>query len=303
MTVRIAIIHHGTPSSPALGGLRAALQRNGLSAGDNCILDAAGADGHWASLPRLIEQLLDRSPDVLVAIGAMAALAAQLATADVPVLYAIVLDPYDIGLTARNVGGVTTFNLFQATRHLQLLRQLVPGLCRVACIADADAPTGRDGRSPLVAQLLRAGAAQGVTVTCVTLYGTDPDMGAAFDTVRRSDAQALVALEVPAVLARLRSLRRLAGQHGLPTLFPFGRSEPGVVMQGAALHDAIHPLAGSVAAVARGAEVADLPLQTVRHERLILHRGQAASISLAIPEALLAQASQCIDDAPDKLFG
>lgn len=302
MTVRVAVIHHGTPSSPALASLGAALQRNGLAAGDDCILDAAGADCQWASLPNLIGQLLDRGPDVLVAIGALAALAAQRATADVPVLYAIVLDPRDIGLTARHVSGVTTFDRLQATRHLQLLRQLVPGLRRVACFGDADAPTGGDGRSPLVANLLHAGAAQGVAVTCVTLGRAHPDLGAAFGTLRRSGVQALVALEVPAVLARLRPIGLLAEQHGLPTLFPFGRSEPGLVMQGAALHDAIDPLAASVAAVARGAKVADLPVQAVREERLVLHLGRARSIGLAIPEALLAQASHFID-APNKLVG
>src|SRR4051794_34204538 len=166
---RIAVIHHGAPSSPALASLRTGLRRHGLVEGGNCILDAAGAGGQWARLPALVRQLLDRGPGGLVAIGALAALSAQRATADVPLLDAIVLDPREIGLTARHVSGVTTFDPAQATRHLQLLRQLVPGLRNVACVADADAPMGEDGRNPLLAQLLRAGAAQGLVVTCVTL--------------------------------------------------------------------------------------------------------------------------------------
>ena len=67
-------------------------------------------------------------------------------------------------------------------------------------------------------------------------------------------------------------------------------------MQGAALHDAIDPLAASVAALFRGACVADLPLRTVRHERLVIHRGRAQRIGLSISACLLARATQCIDD-------
>ena len=295
---RIAVLHHGSASSQALARLRESLQRHGLTDGINCVVDAAGAEGRWARLPLLIEQLLQRGPDVVVALGAIAALSAQRATARVPILHAIVLDASDIGLTARNVCGVTSFDPDQATRHLRLLRQLVPGLRTVAFLTDVEAPRGPDGRNPLVSQFLWAATAHELETTCVELSGTEDNLEDAFDGVQRAHPQALVALEVPAVLARLSDIARLAEYRRWPTLFPHGWPDTGVVMQGAALHDAIDPLAAYVAALSRGACVADLPLYTVRHERLVLHRGRAQRIGLSVPACVLDQATQFIDDKP-----
>ena len=295
---RIAVVHHGSASSLALARLREGLQHHGLIDGIHCVVDAAGAEGRWARLPLLVEQLLHRRPDVVVALGAIAALSAQRATARVPILHAIVLDALDIGLTARNVSGVTSFDPDQATCHLRLLRQLVPGLRNVAFLTDVEAPRGPDGRNPLVSRFLRAAAAQGLETTCVELSGTEDHLEDAFDGVQRTHPQALVALEVPAVLARLGEIARLAEYHRWPTLFPHGWPDTGVVMQGAALHDAIDPLAASVAALSRGACVADMPLHTVRHERLVIHRGRTQRIGLSVPACVLDQATQFIDDKP-----
>ena len=278
--------------------LRQGLHRRGLIEGDNCIVDAAGVEGRWMQLPGLIDQLLHRRPDVLIAVGGVAALSAQQATSHVPILHAIVLDPVDIGLTASNVSGITTFNSNQAMRHLQLLRQLVPSLRQLACLTDPDAPRGQNGRNPLESQLRSSAAAQGIELICVALPGTDADMEDAFDTPQLAHADALMALEVPRVLRRLGAVALLAECHRLPMLSPYGWQDGGVVMQGVALHDAIDPLAGAVAALFRGTAVADLPLRTVRHERLVVHRGRAQRIGLNIPASVLDRVTQCIDDLP-----
>lgn len=301
---RVGVIHHGSPSSPALAELRQGLNRYGLIKGDNCIVDAAGVEGRWAKLPGLIEQLLQRKPDVLVAVGGLAALSAQRATVRVSILHAIVLDPCDIGLTAPNVSGITTFDPDQAMSHLQLLQQLVPGLRILACLTDPDAPKGRDGRNPLESQLLRAAAAQGIQVVSAALPGTDTELKKIFDSMEQAHVQALVALEVPAVLSRLSEISRLAERHRLPMLSPYGWPDGGVVMQGCALHDAIDPLAGAVAALFGGVAVADLPLRTVRHRRLVVHLGRAQRIGLRFPASVLDRATQGIDDLPsDDVIG
>jgi putative ABC transport system substrate-binding protein len=295
---RVAVLHHGSPSSGALVRLRQGLHRGGLIEGVHCIVDAAGAEGVWARLPQLVEQLLSRAPNVIVAIGAIAALAAQRATARVPILHAIVLDPADIGLTARNVAGVTTFDPDQATRHLRLLGQLVPGLRSVAVVADADAPRGPDGCNPLLSRCLRAATALGLQTTCITLSGRRGELEDGLDRALRAHAQALVALEVPAVLARLGDIVRLAETHRLPTLSPYGGHDTGVMMQGATLHDAIDAVVAHVTALFHGAGVAELPQGTVRHERLVIHQGRARRIGLGIPTCLLDRATLCIDDEP-----
>ena len=295
---RVAVLHHGSPSSLALAELHKGLHRRGLIHGVNCVVDATGVEGQWERLPMLVEQLLQRGPDVMVAMGALAALSAQRATSRVPILHAIVLDASDIGLAARNVSGVSTFDPNQATRHLGLLQQLVPGLRTVAFLTDVDAPRALDGRSPLVTQLLWAAAALRLDIMCVALSGIDANLEDAFDSVQQARAQALVALEVPAVLARLGDIVRLAERHRLPMLSPYGWPDTGVVMQGAALYDAINPLAEYVVALSCGTCVADVPLRTVRHERVVIHRGRTQRIGLLVPARVLDRVTQFIDDKP-----
>ena len=289
---RIAVVHHGSPASPALAALRQGLQRHGLIEGDNSIVDAAGVEGRWAQLPGSIAQVLRRQPDVLVAIGGVAALSARRTTSRVPILYAIVLDPSEINLTAPNVSGVTTFDPGQAMRHLRLLRQLVPGLQKLACLTDANAPKGRDGRNQLETQLINAVAAQKIELVSAAMPESDADLAQVFDAMKQTPVQALVALEVPAVLSRLGAISCLAERHRLPMLSPHGWPDGGVVMQGAALHDAIDPLAEAIAALLAGAVVNKLPLRTVRHERLVIHRGLARRIGLPLPARILEQATQ-----------
>lgn len=295
---RIAVIHHGSSANPALAALRDQLRRRRLIDGDNCIVDAAGVEGQWDRLPELIGQLLHRRPDVLVAIGGVAALSAHRATSRVPLLHAIVLDPSDIGLTAPNVSGVTTFDPTQATRHLRLLRQLIPDLRTVVCLTDTDAPKGADGLNPLESSLQRAAAAQGLEVVSVKLPGADAILGELLHSMQQSQTHALIALEVPAVLARLGAISAVAERLRLPLLSPYGWQDGGVVMQGAALHDAIHPLEMAVAAVLQGVSVADLPVRTVRRKRLVLHRARAQRIGLQIPASVLSQATQFLVDLP-----
>lgn len=293
---RVAVLHHGSMSSPALARLREGLRERQLIDGKNCTIDIEGAEGRLERLPRLVGELLRRGPDVVAAIGGVAALAAQRATSTIPVVHAIVLDPPEIGLTAANVAGITTFDTDHGVRQLQLLKELVAGLRTIVCLTDPDAPKGAGGVNPLLFQLLRAARQEGLQVQCAVQDRPGSDSEAAFDAIRRTRAQALVALEVPAVLARLAEIAPLAERAGLPTVFPPCQQQTGVVMLGPALHDAIDPLAEYIAAIARGVAVGELPTQRVRHERLEIGVGLARRMGLAVPDLILQRATRLIDD-------
>lgn len=295
---RVAILHHGTMSSPALSRLREGLGQRGLIDGENCVIDTAGAEGRLERLPRLIGELLRRAPDVVAAIGGVAALAAQRATSTIPVVHAIVLDPAKIGLTAANVAGITTFDPDHGVRQLRLLMELVPGLRSFACLTDPDAPKGAGGINPLLFHLLRAARQEGLRVRCVAQGGPGSDLEAAFDTIRQPRAEALVALEVPAVLARLGEIAALAERAGLPTVFPPGQQKTGVVMLGPTLFDAVDPLAEYIVAISGGVAVAELTTHWVRHERLEVDVGRARRSGMAVPASIRQRATRLIDGGP-----
>ena len=295
---RVAVLHHGTMSSAALSRLREGLRQRELIDGENCVIDAAGAEGRLERLPRRVGELLRRGPDVLAAIGGVAALVAQRATSTIPIVHAIVLDPAEIGLTAANVAGITTFDPDHGVRQLKLLKELVAGLRTLVCLTDPNAPKGTDGINPLLVQLLRAAREEGLRVRCVAQDGPGSDLRATFKTVRHSYAKALLALEVPAVIARLGEIATYAEHAGLPTVFPPGQQHTGVVMLGPALYDALDPLAEYVVAITRGVAVADLPTHRVGHERLEFDLGRARRSGLLVPASLLQRATRLIDAGP-----
>ena len=291
---RIAMLHHGTMSSPALSRLRECLRQRELIDGENCLIDAAGAEGRLERLPWLAQELLRRGPHVVAAIGGVAALVAQRATATIPVVHAIVLDPAEIGLTASNVAGITTFDPDHGVRQLRLLTELVPGLRSVACLTDPDAPKGEGGINPLLFHMLRAARQEGVMLRCVTQDAHGCDLESTFETIRHAHAGALVALEVPAVLARLGEIAPLAERAGLPTVFPPGQRDTGVVMLGPALYDALDPLAEYIDTIKRGAAVTELSTHRVRNERLEVDVDRARRSGLVVPCSILQRATRLI---------
>lgn len=263
---RIAVLHHGSAASPAVVRFRQALLDRVAGHGPHCVIDEAGADRQLQRIPRLVAELLSRGPDVLVAIGAVAALAAQDATQAIPVLHATVIDPPDIGLTAHNLAGVTTFDPLHAERQLRLLRHMVPGLRTVACLFDPEAPRGRDGISPLVSRLHDAAQRDGIGLRLIALDGSHADVEAAIENAREARATALVALEHPSVLGLLNRIVSAAERCALPTLLPQGYGVQGTATLGPGLPDAAAALAEQVVAVLRGRPVAELAVRRVHDE-------------------------------------
>ena len=295
---RVAVLHHGSTSSPALSRLRECLRQRGMTDGENCVVDSAGAEEQLDRLPQLAQELLWRGPHVVAAIGGVAALAAQRATSTIPVVHAIVLDPEEIGLTSANVVGISTFDPYHGIRQLRLLKELVAGLRTVAFITDAHAPKSAAGINPLLFYLVQAARQEGLWARCITLEEADSNLEAAFNLIRQPCVEALVALEVPAVLARLGEIAALSERAGLPTVFPPCQRQTGVVMLGPALYDAIDPLAQYIVDISRGVDVAQLSTCRVRHERLEIDVGRMRRIGLAVPPSILQRATRLIDGVP-----
>lgn len=171
----------------------------------------------------------------------------------------------------------------------------MPGLRKLTCLTDAQAPKGRDGGNPLESPLRQAAATQGIDLISAAIPASDTDLLEIIRFMVAADVRALVALEVPGVLSRQGTISCLAERHRLPMLSRHGWPDSGAVMQGGALYDAMDPLAGAVATLLSGVSTADLPLRTVRHQRLVVHRGPAQRIALEIPACVLDEATNFAD--------
>ena len=289
---RVAVLHHGSDGDVLVSGLLASLRGRGVIDGVNCVYDMAGAQGRLDRLPALAADLVQLQPHVLVALGGVAALAAQRSTRAIPIVHAIVLDPLEIGLDATNVTGVTTFDSCHAWRQLAVLRELLPSLRSLVCLTDEDAPLALDAVNPLVNQAIDAARKHGLALQVVAVRGDSDEIEASLDAV--ASAGALLALEVPAVLARLPAIARIAERRRWPALMPGARMAVACLEVGTALPDALDTLADYVLAVLHGSRPAQLPTKTVRCERLVIDLGMASRIGVVVPESLSRRATQLV---------
>lgn len=177
------------------------------------------AHGDSEKLVGFAQQLVEKRVDLIAVVGAVGARAARSVTSLIPIVYAVVVDPAGDGLADSsgrplpNLTGVTTFDPGQAAAQLALLQSVRPGLTTIAYLADAAVS------DCLANANLRAAQDAGMRSTLLRIVGPDPDLDAVFDSVRQDGAQAIVALEQPAIGFNARRIAERARRLVIPTIF------------------------------------------------------------------------------------
>lgn len=291
------IVHRGRDA--LYQALVTALADNGYVDGQTAIFEPRFAEGLLERTTGFAEDLIARKVDVIVAIGAVGAKAAQRATSTIPIVYSIVLDPIEAGFAATlerpgtNMAGVTNFDPNLATEQLGLLQQAVPSLQRVAILSDLDVPRP-GGWNPLEHSNELAARSLGLAPQWHRMRGPAPDRAAAFKAMTDGGAQALQVLEMPVVLIDFQSIAALAIEHRLPTMFPGGWQHDGLMAYGTSLLQTVAELPDLVDLVLKGADPGELPVRQVRRHRLRLNLETARNIGLEVPPELLARASEIV---------
>ena len=216
-----------TPATPyaPLREFRQGLDELGYVDGRDVVIETRWADGRIDQLPALAAELVGLKVDIIVGVGAVVARAAKSTTTTIPVVIAVVIDPVAAGLVANlerpggNVTGLTTFDPQEARKKLELLKEVVPGLARVAILGD-QALRDKNGHEEQARAL-------GLQPQSLNIAGASPDLQGVFQAMERSRADALLVLELPATVAHRRRIGELAAQQRLPTLFAGGFSDAG----------------------------------------------------------------------------
>ena len=133
-----------TPATPyaPLQAFRQSLDELGYVDGRDVVIETRWAEGRIDQLPALAAEMVGLKVDIIVGVGAVVARAAKSATTTIPVVMAVVIDPVEDGLVANlerpggNLTGLTTFDPQEARKKLELLKEVVPGLARVALLGD-----------------------------------------------------------------------------------------------------------------------------------------------------------------------
>jgi putative tryptophan/tyrosine transport system substrate-binding protein len=281
-------------SNAALEAFRQGLADLGYVDGRDFTLEARWGAGKDDQLPALAAELVGRKVDIIVGIGGMASRAAKGATTTIPVIAAVVINPVgelvaDLDRPGGNITGVTTFDPQEPRKKLELLKEVVPGLARVAFLGDQAAVGG------VLRNHEEQARALGLQPQSLKIAGAAPDLEGVFEAMRRERAGAVLVLSQPATANHRIRIAEIAAKQQLPTLVPAASSDAGgLIGYGTNLTDAVRRTAVYVDKIRKGAAPADLPFEVLVRPELIVNLKTANEIGVAISPDLLRRADRII---------
>jgi putative ABC transport system substrate-binding protein len=247
-----------------------------------------------------VDELRLEGIDLIVSSGDMYTRAARSATGSVPIVMAVSTDPVGAGLIRSfaqpggNVTGLSSTRDGMAEKRLDLLRELLPGMGRVAVLWDPASPF--PGTADL-RETQGAAAALGLQLDLVPL---DPALGlngvtAAMRAIP-AESEALVVVDSLTLLLSVGTIAALALDRRLPSIYPWrrGAERGGLLAYAVSTDDLFRRAAEYADRILRGATPAELPVEQPRAFDFTINRTTAQALGLIIPPALLAQATEVL---------
>jgi putative ABC transport system substrate-binding protein len=292
---RIVFLAPQGRSLPLFDAFRQGLSDLGYIDGKNIIIEPRFAEGHYERFPEIFAELVGLKVDVLAVTGAVTARAAKKAVTDIPIVFSVVVNPLadnvvpSLQRPGGNLTGVTCFDPQQATKQFELLKEVIPGLKRVAILGDQGVSEA----------LMKAGEEQaralGLQPQRLRVAGPNPDLEGAFAAIKQEHADALLVLEEPVLGVYATKVAELAATDRLPTLFAPSRvAAGGLIFYGTSQVEAIRRMTAYVDKVLKGAKPGDLPVEAVTRYELIVNLKTAKEIGITIPPEVLKRANQVI---------
>jgi putative ABC transport system substrate-binding protein len=277
-----------------LAAFRRGLQELGYVEGRNLVLDYRSADGDATRFPALVAELIRLKPDLIIARGTPAALAAKAATKAIPVVMAVGEPLLIVDSLARPGGNITGLSGVQPeleTKRLELLIEVAPGRARVVALLNRSNPV----TAPQLEELERAVRTKGLPFRLFDVRGR-PDIERAFGMLDASSDLLVVGLEA-LTQAHRGLIAELALKHRVPAIYG-GREfvdAGGLIFYGPSFQDIYHRFATYADKIFKGTKPADLPVEQPTRFEMIVNVRAARAIGLVVPETLLARADEVIE--------
>ncbi len=299
---RIGFLANSPPTIPGIArnleAFRKGLSERGWAEGQNIVIEYRFTEGRVDRLPSLAAELVSLKPDLIVAASTLGARAAKEATTTIPIVMLYVFDPVGLGIVAslarpgRNVTGVAwIIGPEIAGKYLELLKEVVPKVSRVAVLSRSDSPV-----SPVLLRETQT-AAQALAVKLQLLEVRSPnELEGAFAAMTRERAGAFFVLPDPFALYHAKRIADLAEKRRLPAVYPFRESVDagGLMAYAADALDMYRRAATYVDRILKGAKPADLPVEQPTKFELIINLKTAKALGLTIPQSVLARADELI---------
>jgi len=301
------------PAMPVIGFLNAAspdtnadrlrrfhqgLKDTGYVEGENVAIEYRWAQGQLDRLPALAAELVRRQVAVIAAFGDIAGVAAKAATTAIPIVFAVSENPVKAGLVASlnrpgsNATGINFLGAELGSKQLGLLHELVPAAVRVGLLVNPRVPQ----TETVTRDVAAAASAIGLQIDVVEA-SESREIEAAFRTLVRNRADALVIGADPFFASRRLQLATLATRHAIPAIFNIREyAEAGGLMSyGTSLIETYRQVGIYTGKILKGAKPADLPVEQSSKFELIINLPTARALGLEVPPTLLARADEVIE--------
>jgi putative tryptophan/tyrosine transport system substrate-binding protein len=299
--VRRTVGYLGT-SSPSLeaahvAAFRESLRQLGYVEGQNLIIAYRWAEGDEERFPVLARELVSLKPDVIVTAGTAAVLALKEATASIPIVTALAGDPVAGGLVSSlakpggNVTGLALLTEELEPKRLEILKQVVPGLARVAILLNPVNPYSA------IAWKRTQPAAEALGVKLQRLEARDPnDLDRALAASTAARPQGLLVSGDRFLFAYRAAIIRFAAQNRLPAVFPWREmaQEGGLMAYGPDIAENYRRATAYVDKIFKGAKPADLPIEQPTKFEFVINLKTAKVLGLTIPSSVLLRADETL---------
>ena len=276
---------------------RQGLRELGYVEGKNIVIEYRYAEEKPARLPALAAELVRLKVDVIVTGGGQITRAAKNATNTIPIVMAQDSDPVANGFVASlarprgNITGLSNLSPEISGKQLELLKEIIPKLSRVAVLGTSTDPTN----APQLKELELAAGALNVKLQYLTVLGPK-DIETAFRAAAKERADAVLVLPGPIFNSNRPQIAKLAVKSRLSAIYSHSQYviDGGLMTYGASLPDLDRRAAIYVDKILKGAKPADLPVEQPTKFEFIINLKAAKQIGLTIPPNVLARADKVI---------
>jgi ABC-type uncharacterized transport system substrate-binding protein len=283
-----------------LRGFRQGLKEAGYVEGENVAIEYRWAEGQIDRLPELAAELVRRRVGVIAATGGPApAFAAKGATATIPIVFTVGDDPVRLGLVASlarpggNVTGISFLVTELAAKRLEVLRELVPAVSRIAVLVN---PAEATNTEATLKDVETAAHTMGLQIKQLSA-STSREINATFASFVRERPDAIVVGADAFFTARRVQLALLAVLHRMPVVYPIRpfTEAGGLMSYGTRLTDAYRQAGVYTGRILKNAQPMDLPVVRATKFELVINAETARMLGLDVPPTLLARADEVIE--------
>ena len=299
---RIGILSFGPNPSLDAVGLQS-LRERGYEEGKNLVVERRFSEGRDERFADFAAEFVRLKVDLIVTVSNPGTLAAKKATSTIPIVMVASVSPERMGLVetlARPAGNVTGLTVDTgpeiAGKMLQLLKEIVPKISRVATLKTSSTQVWFDESGAPVREIAAAGQGLGLTLVPIVARGPD-DFAGAFAAAAQGRAEALLAEASGPAFVHRRLIVEYAAKQRLPAVYPFREfaEDGGLMAYGVDLKDQYRRAAGYVDKILKGTKPADLPVEQPTKFELVINLKTAKALGLAIPPSVLGRADQVIE--------